>query len=53
MVQRVLERLYRGMIDSLIPVTDMIPELEQRNRAIYERFLTGNHAEPIWACDFI
>ena len=39
-----LERLYRGLTDSPIPVTDLIPELEQRNRAIYERYLAGERA---------
>lgn len=43
-VQRVLERLYRGLTDSPIPVTDLIPELEQRNRMIYERYLAGERA---------
>lgn len=43
-VQRVLERLYRGLTDSPIPVTDLTPALEQRNRAIYERYLAGERA---------
>jgi len=30
--------------DSPIPVTDLIPELEQRNRMIYERYLAGDRA---------
>jgi Helix-turn-helix domain len=43
-VQRVLEELYRGMIASDRPVSDILPEKDQRNQEILARYITGERA---------
>lgn len=43
-VQRVLVELYRGMIETETPVSDMIPEKEWRNQEIVRRYLAGERA---------
>ena len=43
-VRRVLAQLYRGMIESDTPVSDRIPEKDQRNQEIYERYMAGERA---------
>jgi len=43
-VRRVLAQLYRGMIASDAPVSDMLPEKDVRNQAIYHRYLAGERA---------
>jgi hypothetical protein len=40
----VLAQLYRGMIKRDAPVTDLIPEKDVRNRAIYRKYLAGERA---------
>lgn len=43
-VQRVLAQLYRGVKESITPVSDMIPEKEWRNREILRSYLGGERA---------
>jgi len=43
-VQRILELLYRGEVESTTPVNDMIAEKEQRNQEIYDRYMAGERA---------
>lgn len=43
-VQRVLAQLYRGVMESMTPVSDMIPEKEWRNQEILRRYLDGERA---------
>ena len=43
-VRCVIAQLYRGMIVTSARVTDMIPEKEARNRAIYHRYLAVERA---------
>ncbi len=43
-VRRVLARLYKGQVESNVPVSDMIPEKEQRNQEIYDRYMAGERA---------
>ncbi len=43
-VQRVLAQLYSGMIEAETPVSDMVPEKEQRNQEIVRRNLAGERA---------
>jgi Mor family transcriptional regulator len=43
-VQRVLAQLYRGVIESMTPVSDMIPEKEWRNQEIFRRYMDGERA---------
>ena len=43
-VRQVLTQLYRGMIEVNTPVSDMIPEKDQRNQEIYKRYLAGERA---------
>ncbi|MHB8624834.1 MAG: helix-turn-helix domain-containing protein [Aggregatilineales bacterium] len=43
-VRQVLLQLYGGMIEADAPVSDMIPEKEQRNREIFTRYMTGERA---------
>jgi Mor family transcriptional regulator len=43
-VRQVLLQLYRGMIEADTPVSDLIPEKEQRNREIYHRYMVGERA---------
>jgi len=38
-VRQVLAELYRGMIEADVPVSDMLPEKDQRNREIFARYL--------------
>ena len=40
----VLRRLYLGMIEPTEPVTDEIPEKDQRNFEIYTRYMNGERA---------
>ncbi|MHB8627040.1 MAG: helix-turn-helix domain-containing protein [Aggregatilineales bacterium] len=40
-VHLLLAQLYRGMIEVDAPVSDMIPEKDVRNQAIYYRYLAG------------
>ncbi len=40
-VQRVLAQLYRGVAESITPVSDMIPEKEWRNQEIFRRSMAG------------
>ncbi len=43
-VHEVLWQLYRGITEADAPVTDMIPEKDIRNQAIYHRYLAGERA---------
>ena len=43
-VWRVLAQLYRGIAESLVPVTDTIPEKEWRNAEIIRRYSKGERA---------
>jgi Mor family transcriptional regulator len=43
-IRRVLAQLYRGMIEADAPMSDMIPEKDARNQAIYHRYLAGERA---------
>jgi hypothetical protein len=43
-VRRLLAQLYRGLIEKESPVSDMTPEKDERNRAIYHRYLAGERA---------
>jgi hypothetical protein len=43
-VQRVLAQFYRGMIEAETPVSDMIPEKDERNQEIVRRYLAGERA---------
>jgi len=39
-----LKQLYLGMIEPIEPVTDEIPEKDQRNFEIYTRYMNGERA---------
>ena len=43
-VRSVLAQLYLGLIEMDSPVSDMIPEKDVRNQAIYHRYLAGERA---------
>ncbi len=43
-VQRVLAQLYRGIIEAVTPVSDMIPEKRWRNQQIIRRYMAGERA---------
>ena len=43
-VQRVLAQLYRGIIESMTPLSDMRPEKEWRNQEIFRRYMAGERA---------
>ena len=43
-VRRVLAQLYCGMIESDVPVSDMIPEKDQRNQEIFARYTARERA---------
>jgi len=43
-VRQVLLQLYRGVIEAGAPVSNMIPEKDQRNREIYHRYMAGERA---------
>ncbi len=43
-VRQVLAQLNRGMIESDVPVSDMIPEKDQRNQEIFTRYTAGERA---------
>jgi Mor family transcriptional regulator len=43
-VRQMLAQLYRGMIESNVPVSDMIPEKDQRNQEIFTRYTAGERA---------
>ena len=50
-VRQVLAQLYRGMIESDSPMSDMIPEKDQRNQEIFARYMAGERAVDL-AWDF-
>ena len=43
-VQRVLAQLYRGVMESTTPVSDMILEKEWRNQEIFRRYMAGERS---------
>jgi len=43
-VRQVLAQLYRGMNEADEPVSDMIPEKDQRNQEIFARYMAGERA---------
>jgi hypothetical protein len=43
-VRRVIAQLYRALIQAKTPVSDIIPEKDVRDRAIYQRYLAGGRA---------
>jgi hypothetical protein len=43
-VRRVLAELYRVMSEADAPLTNMIPEKDVRNQAIYHRYMAGERA---------
>jgi Mor family transcriptional regulator len=40
-VRQVLAQLYRGMIETDVPTSDMIPKMEWRNQEIFARYMSG------------
>jgi len=40
-VRQLLAQLYRGMIELDGPVSDMVPEKDQRNQEIFVRYIHG------------